>query len=72
MVTVKRLTPRQRQVVILLSEGLSCPQIAVRMSVRVKTVRAHIYAISRLLDAAEHSLPAMRRIKLNAKLLLAA
>ena len=36
------LTPRQRQVLALLAEGLATPQIAQRMAVSVNTVRTHV------------------------------
>lgn len=65
------LTPRQRQVVILLSEGLSCVQISKRMGVAVQTVRAHVRDIAKLLGP-DGDVPALRRIKRNAKQLLAA
>lgn len=40
------LTPRQREIVLGISEGLTCPQIARRLGISVRTVHAHIRAIA--------------------------
>jgi DNA-binding NarL/FixJ family response regulator len=39
------LTPRQRQVLALLAEGLPTPEIARRMAVSVNTVRTHVNVV---------------------------
>nr|WP_276508587.1 helix-turn-helix transcriptional regulator [Modestobacter muralis] len=36
------MTPRQREVLALLAEGVSTPEIARRMAVSVNTVRTHV------------------------------
>lgn len=69
--TTARLTPRQRQVVVLLAEGRSCPEIARRMAISIETVRAHIKAVRKLLDDSS-GLPALRVVRRDAKKLLAA
>ena len=65
--TTARLTPRQRQVVVLVAEGRNCRQIAEVMAVRLATVRAHVQQIAKLVPS---ELPAMRRIRKHATELL--
>jgi DNA-binding NarL/FixJ family response regulator len=63
------LTPRQRQVVELLHQGLTCPQIARRLAIAVPTVRQHVRAVAALLPGSQ---PPVRRIVAHAARLLAA
>lgn len=63
------LTPRQRQVVQLLADGLSCPQIARRLAISPRTVHAHVRTIAAPLRG--NGTP-IRRIVANADRLLAA
>lgn len=63
------LTPRQRRVVELLADGLSCPQVARKLGIALPTVRAHVQNIARGLPG---DLPALRRVKLAAQKLLEA
>jgi DNA-binding CsgD family transcriptional regulator len=46
---VPELTPRQRQILALLADGVRAKEIAVRLSVSVPTVRNHIHALLRRL-----------------------
>lgn len=46
-----RLTPRQREIAALLADGVPPKAIAVRLALSVKTVRNHIHALKRQLDA---------------------
>ena len=62
-----RLTPRQRDVVKLLVEGLRVAQIADTLGCTEATVRAHIQAIAKQLPG-PHS--PMRRILVHATTLL--
>ena len=45
-----RLSPRQREVLVLLSEGVRAKQIAARLGLSEPTVRNHIRGILRKLD----------------------
>jgi DNA-binding NarL/FixJ family response regulator len=63
------LTTRQRQVVQLLADGASCPKIAARLGISVRTVHAHVRVIAALLTGKQ---PPIRRIVANADKLLAA
>jgi DNA-binding CsgD family transcriptional regulator len=64
-----QLTPRQRDVVALLAEGLTCPRIARRLGISVRTVHAHVRVIAARLTGSQ---PPIRRIVANADKLLAA
>lgn len=46
MTATPRLTARQRQIVELLSQGLTYGQIATKLGVRTITVRVHIKTIA--------------------------
>jgi DNA-binding NarL/FixJ family response regulator len=68
-----KLTPRQRDVVVLLDAGLSCPEIGQRLGIAEKTVRRNVEDIYELLRA--EGLPGdrlkpIRRIVLNARTML--
>lgn len=63
------LTPRQRRVVELLADGLSCPQVARKLGIALPTVRAHVRSIAAHVPG---DLPALRRVRLKARELLAA
>jgi DNA-binding NarL/FixJ family response regulator len=63
------LTKRQRQVVELLQQGLTCPQVARRLGIRLLTVRAHVRDIAAKVPGQQ---PPIRRIVLNAVTLLEA
>lgn len=68
------LTPRQRQIVEMLSWGLTCPVIAERLEIEERTVRRHVEDIDRAMDEmglSKHLKP-IRRIVLNARELLEA
>ena len=67
-----KLTSRQRQVVLLLSEGHSCPQIARKLRIAVSTVRQHIRKVAEGLEGAESGVPALRRVRRKARELLEA
>lgn len=43
--TIDNLTPRQRQVLALLAQGLGSPEIAERLGVSLATVNAHVHRI---------------------------
>jgi DNA-binding NarL/FixJ family response regulator len=58
-------------VVVLLSQGNSCPQIALKMGIAINTVRRHVRDIAEQLKA-DPDMPALRRIRRNATTLLAA
>ncbi|MFI9206452.1 response regulator transcription factor [Streptomyces sp. NPDC053048] len=47
---VDRLTPREREVFVLLAEGLSNDQMARRLWVSERTVRAHLSAVLEKLE----------------------
>jgi len=47
----RRLTPRQRQILRLLAQGLSNPDIAARLGIRPATVQLHVRQILRRLGA---------------------
>ena len=64
-----KLTRRQRQVVQLLADGLTCPQVAVKLGVSLSTIRAHVQVISGRLPGNQ---PPIRRIVANADRILAA
>jgi DNA-binding CsgD family transcriptional regulator len=63
------LTLRQRQVVRLLAEGLSCVEVARRLGIAEGTIRQHVRDIAAKLDG---DLPPVRRIRKSAAQLLAA
>lgn len=44
------LTPRQKEIAILIAEGLRNPQIATKLKLSEKTVKAHRTAIYKILD----------------------
>lgn len=64
-----QLTPRQRDVVRLLADGLSCPQVARRLGIALPTVRTHVRDIARGISGKQ---PPIRRIVENAQKLLVA
>lgn len=69
MTAALRLTPRQRDVVELLSQGLRCAQIARRLGITERTVRAHVANVAvKLMPSTQ---PPIRRIVVNADRLLA-
>lgn len=49
------LSEREREVLVLLAEGLSLKDIATRLNLSVKTVDAHKYKIMRKLDLHDRS-----------------
>ncbi|MGH9490124.1 MAG: response regulator transcription factor, partial [Terriglobales bacterium] len=44
------LTPREREILKLLAEGLSVKEIAARLDLSVKTIEAHKFNLMRKLD----------------------
>ncbi len=52
---MQKLTPRERQVVILVSEGLSNKQIARRLNISVSTTKNHIHNILNKLEVQQRS-----------------
>ena len=64
-----KLTNRQRQVVRLLADGLSCPEVARRLTIKLPTVRQHVRDIAARLPG---DLPALRRVRQCARELLVA
>lgn len=67
--TAARLTPRQRQVVVLLSDGWSYTRIARALGIKERTVRMHVKDIAARLDGDGSPL---RRVLRHAGRLLAA
>lgn len=61
------LTPRQREVVRLLADGYSCPEVARRLGIALNTVRVHVQNIA---NGIPGDLPALRRVKAKAAELL--
>ena len=49
------LTPTERRIVVLVTEGLSNPQIGQRLFVSRRTVSTHLYRIFKKLDVASRS-----------------
>lgn len=47
---VRRLTPREREIVALIGEGLSNKEIAARLTIEVATVKNHVHNILEKLD----------------------
>lgn len=64
---MKPLTRRQRDVVRALLDGLTCPQIARRLHISVRTVRQHVEDVAAVLPGSQ---PPIRRILLHAPKLL--
>lgn len=64
-----RLTPRQRLVVLGISEGLTCRQIALRLGISKRTVERHIENIATKLPGNQ---PPIRRILQHVTTLIAA
>jgi DNA-binding CsgD family transcriptional regulator len=64
-----RLTPRERRVVELIAEDLSCPAIGRRLRISAWTVRAHVRAVAAKCPGVGTPL---ERIRENAETLLAA
>ena len=62
-----KLTPRQRDVVALLDAGLTCPQIAERLGIAVKTVRRHVDDIAKRVPG---ELTPLKRIRQHASELI--
>ena len=52
---MQKLTPRERQVVMLVSEGLSNKQIARRLNISVSTTKNHIHNILNKLEVQQRS-----------------
>jgi DNA-binding NarL/FixJ family response regulator len=46
-----RLSPRQADVLVLLAQGLTDKEIAARLDLSIRTVRAHVHAAMSRLDA---------------------
>jgi DNA-binding NarL/FixJ family response regulator len=59
------LTPRQHEVLELLTQGLSNKQIARRLGVAENTVRVHVAAILRLLGASNRTEAGYRALRLG-------
>ena len=62
-VTAGLLTPREKEVIHLLSSGLSYEKIAVQMNVRHETVKMHLKNIYRKLEA-KNKIEALQKVKL--------
>lgn len=63
------LTPRQRQVVALISDGASYSRIARTLGITERTVRMHVKDIDSQLDGTGGDTPLRRVLKHSAKLL---
>ncbi len=61
----RRLTPRQHEILRLMARGLSCPDIAVTLSIRPATVRLHVRQILRRLGAATRTQAVSRAYRLG-------
>ena len=57
------LTPREKEVIQLLSLGLSYEKIAVQMNVRHETIKMHLKNIYRKLEA-KNKIEALQKVKL--------
>jgi len=53
------LSPREREVLLLLSEGLANKQIARRLGITERTVKAHVGSVFRRLDVADRTSAAL-------------
>ncbi len=62
-VTAGLLTPREKEVIHLLSSGLSYEKIAVQMNVRHETIKMHLKNIYRKLEA-KNKIEALQKVKL--------
>jgi len=60
------LTPRQKEVLQLLAEGLSMKEIAERLGVSIKTVEAHRANLMERLDI--HDIPGLVRLAIRSGL----
>jgi DNA-binding CsgD family transcriptional regulator len=61
--TIQLLTPREKEVIQLLSLGLSYEKIAVQMNVRHETIKMHLKNIYRKLEA-KNKIEALQKVKL--------
>jgi len=57
---VKKITLRQRQILILLAEGMTSKEIAALIDVSERTIRSEIAALMPLLGAQSHFFLALR------------
>jgi DNA-binding CsgD family transcriptional regulator len=57
------LTQREKEVIQLLSSGLSYEKIAVQMNVRDETIKMHLKSIYRKLEA-KNKIEALQKVKL--------
>jgi DNA-binding CsgD family transcriptional regulator len=60
---IQLLTPREKEVIQLLSLGLSYEKIAVQMNVRHETIKMHLKNIYRKLEA-KNKIEALQKVKL--------
>ena len=61
--SLNELTPREREVLRLLAQGLSNRKIAARLSINERTVKYHVSAILAKLEAANRTEAVMRAIE---------
>ncbi len=57
------LTPREREVLALVAEGMANKAIALHLSLSEKTVKAHVSAILRKLDVTDRTQAALRAVR---------
>jgi DNA-binding CsgD family transcriptional regulator len=60
---IQLLTPREKEVIQLLSLGLSYEKIAMQMNVRHETIKMHLKNIYRKLEA-KNKIEALQKVKL--------
>lgn len=51
----KGLSPREKEVLLLLVEGMNTREIARRMGVTMGTIRSHIFSLEQKLDASSRA-----------------
>ena len=63
--TVEQLTPRERDVLVYLCQGLSNRAIADHLQLKVVTIKLHVRGICRKLNAANRTQAALTALRLG-------